>query len=607
MVAGPGAVVALVRRAIRLPRRIAARILGRPTSHYRRQRDAVERASAYLRSLTDEDKTVLARRARRVLEVDAPAGEREASERLDTRSETVEVFCTLRRDGRRLGEARAAGPPLAALERAVGAARAAAGGEIASPDEVDVELSIVGGWVPLLRARGAQIHRLIEPGMNAIRLKLAGATAAVSAVSPVHRRQDLGRTLARLGVESGAGSAAWKLPHAELSLAGARYLVARGGGRSVLELRRGLLVDADDETPTRARLERALREGVGWLLRNQREDGSYAYQFEPRRAAFGPEDNLIRQAGTAYSVAAVGVALGDRACDESARRCIDYLLSHAALTEDERRLTYIRVNDDGSLGAVALTLLAIVHLEHTAPYDDVMRELGRSIVALQDPCGQLCCSFVDPQDYAGQGFYPGEALFALAVLHERAGDEAFRRCLERAFEYYPDWWKRDPDAAFIPWQTHVAHRMYRLGGEAKYAEFALRMTDWILTKAFRAGDAPFPDYVGGVGRPRPGISTGTYMEGITEAYALARDRGDRERVERYREAIVAAARFLLKLQFKEDEAHYLPAAKRGGAVGAFRLDLADHTLRIDATQHAMTALLNMLQLVDGAPWSADRG
>ncbi len=599
-------------RIYRRARRLAARLLRRSSGYPRRLRAAVARESAHVRSLAEGEKAYLVRLARETLLALAQGREvpsvSDAPASLSSRGTPTQVFCTLRQNGRTVGcigcrslhlaEAVVAAVRAALQDRRFGDAHAAA-----APGDLGIELSVLGGFVPLERVSWSQLSKVVELGVHAIQLRVGARTATFKASVPVHHRYELEKTLESLGVKSGAGTAAWHSPAGKLSLAHELHLVEAHDGRGFFELRRGLLAGAAGPV-TRERLLDSLRAGAGWLMRNQREDGSYNYLFEPERAAFSDSDNLVRQAGTAFGLAAVGVFLGERGPDDSARRCIEYLLSRTEYQDAQRTRPYIRHQTTDELGSTALTLLAILHLADPAPYEDAMGALGRSITTLQDDCGQLRSSFSEPACYYGQSFFPGEALFALSALCERTEAPELRRCIEKAFGYYPDSWRHNKDSAFVPWQTHAAYRMYRLTGERSYADFALEMNDWLLDQIWTEESSPDPDCVGGIGRPRPGLSTGTLMEGIAEAYALAQSVGDGRRAERYRTAIVRAAEFLLRLQFKDKEAYYLPAESRASAIGGFRLSLTDHALRIDGTQHCLIALLNMLQHVDGTPWSA---
>jgi hypothetical protein len=116
------------------------------------------------------------------------------------------------------------------------------------------------------------------------------------------------------------------------------------------------------------------------------------------------------------------------------------------------------------------------------------------------------------------------------------------------------------------------------------------MADAILSIQHVGPGVPYADYVGGYRAGRaPGVTSATYNEGVLEAYDVARQAGERERAARYQRAALLGALFTLRLQFTPESSYYVPNADR--VLGAFRASLADSTLRIDHTQHALNSLL----------------
>ncbi len=72
---------------------------------------------------------------------------------------------------------------------------------------------------------------------------------------------------------------------------------------------------------------------------------------------------------------------------------------------------------------------------------------------------------------------------------------------------------------------------------------------------------------------------------------LARHRQDAARIEAYEAAVRLAARFLLQLEFKPEEAYYVRS--RLDTIGGIRDSLIVSTLRIDACSHALLALMQV--------------
>ena len=96
---------------------------------------------------------------------------------------------------------------------------------------------------------------------------------------------------------------------------------------------------------------------------------------------------------------------------------------------------------------------------------------------------------------------------------------------------------------------------------------------------------------------RVGVSTAVYLEGFTDALALARQRGDRRRSTRYEAVVRAAARYVLQLMVRPEECYYIGTPK--DAVGGIRTTLTNHRLRIDHVQHALFALIKSREVLFG--------
>ncbi|MCA9572604.1 MAG: hypothetical protein KC656_32410, partial [Myxococcales bacterium] len=87
---------------------------------------------------------------------------------------------------------------------------------------------------------------------------------------------------------------------------------------------------------------------------------------------------------------------------------------------------------------------------------------------------------------------------------------------------------------------------------------------------------------------RNSASTGVYAEGIEAAWALARRVGDRAREERYGNALVAASRYAIQLQYREHDVYaYARPAK---VLGGLPTNPAVNEMRLDFTYHAISAL-----------------
>ena len=94
------------------------------------------------------------------------------------------------------------------------------------------------------------------------------------------------------------------------------------------------------------------------------------------------------------------------------------------------------------------------------------------------------------------------------------------------------------------------------------------------------------------------------MEGLIDAFELARALGDEARRERYRRTISRAIRSLMQLTFKDEgDTYYSIDAKR--LVGGVRTTCYNNVVRIDNVQHNLLALLKILPAFEEADYSTE--
>jgi hypothetical protein len=95
----------------------------------------------------------------------------------------------------------------------------------------------------------------------------------------------------------------------------------------------------------------------------------------------------------------------------------------------------------------------------------------------------------------------------------------------------------------------------------------------------------------------PDVGSAVYAESLAEACRVARQAGDLPRFQRYREVIENCLRFLTGLQYREANTQHFADWYRPALLGGFHASHQDGTLRIDHTQHAVSALVQYLRYV----------
>ena len=252
-------------------------------------------------------------------------------------------------------------------------------------------------------------------------------------------------------------------------------------------------------------------------------------------------------------------------------------------------------------GATALTLLSFLerpsHLMQSGD-EELLEGLAESLVAMIDDKGAVYELWAEALEGGGvvdePYYYPGEAMFALALYSERTGNTRWmeaaaaigRRQIGLAAQPYaiPDHWvmqalevlDRNDDSPDAPWRT-AAYSMGR-----KYTRELLP-----------AHRAPFPDYLGSYRRETGGPENhraAARGEAIGAVLRIAQHHNDP--VEEWSEAVQAGARHLVEQMWNADNSFFLvdPAEARG----AVRMGIIDTHCRIDNNQHAIVALGNAL-------------
>jgi small neutral amino acid transporter SnatA (MarC family) len=173
-------------------------------------------------------------------------------------------------------------------------------------------------------------------------------------------------------------------------------------------------------TVTTEQLTRSSQDAVDWFVRNQATDGSWLYEYDADEDSTTTEYNEVRHAGVTmglYQAAAAGLPGALRSADRGTEWALDRLL---------RRDGWAALEGDGRVTTGATALLAaglVIRRDATGDdrYDDVLRELGRFLVAQTEQSGAVLASYDTargapvPDEYSK--YYTGEAYWALARLH----------------------------------------------------------------------------------------------------------------------------------------------------------------------------------------------
>ena len=360
-------------------------------------------------------------------------------------------------------------------------------------------------------------------------------------------------------------------------------------------------ISVRDVTPSKIRESVAL--SAHWMANNMSYDGRLAYGYYPSKRKPWSTNNMIRQWMATIALGRNARVQIDPTQWERAERNLNHNLRSYFHLEDNLGVIYLEP-EDVKLGAVALAALALEEHHNRTRYTDIQQALSATVDALWQPDGRFKTFLRPKRRTDNKNFYPGEALNYWAALYERERNPALLERFMTSFRYYREWHLNDKNRnpAFVPWHTQAYFRVWKLTGDPELRDFIFEMNDWLLGVQQWAIPYEYRDTMGRFYDPgRPfgpphASSTAVYIEGLIDAFELARLSRDEERTEAYRLAILRGLRSLLQLQFQDDvDMFYIPPGFRKYVHGGFRTRVYDNSIRIDNVQHTMMGMIKVLK------------
>lgn len=343
-----------------------------------------------------------------------------------------------------------------------------------------------------------------------------------------------------------------------------------------------------------------------YLVRSVKPDGRMVYLYYPSRGAEDrTRNNAIRQWMATRCLIRVWQRRGSDALFQRIRKNIDYNLK--TMYAEEGQLGLILDRDKVKLGAVALAALALTESPFAAEFAPIRDRLAATIDRLWSQDGSFRTFYRPAGRDDCQNFYPGEALLFWAKRILASSDSDLLARFQHSFRHYRAWHQENRNPAFIPWHTQAYFIVWEITRDAALADAIFAMNDW-LRDLQQWETAPHPDCQGRFHDPdRPfgpphASSTAVYLEGLADAFALARLSGERERLGRYRTTILRGLRNLAQLTFKDDvDMFYI--TRRDAVRGGVQTTEYDNAIRVDNVQHALTAIEKILRTLSAEDYS----
>ena len=356
---------------------------------------------------------------------------------------------------------------------------------------------------------------------------------------------------------------------------------------------------------TPATLLDAAIKGGDYLLRHQMPGGKFPYLYDAREDRYSDQYNLVRHAGTTYSLVLLYETTRDSRYLQAARRGLDLLLANTrkqtpsdASTEFECVVTH--GGAVGNLGGTALSVLAL--LEYATASGDLSIQdragrLGKFLLHQQEADGHFICRYIydgtEESDFESL-YYPGESVLALVRLYQSDQNPAWLAASEKGALWLIKVRDADLPIPQLPhdhWLLMALNELYAITRKVEYYNQGIR-----IAAAIRLDQRKNPqptEWVGSFGIPPRSAPAATRCEGLVAAYYLSVEGGSPE-IEII-EALSLGVDFILQCQVTQEQAVTLPHPER--ASGGFRESLEGWKIRMDFVQHAICALLGLREIM----------
>lgn len=352
----------------------------------------------------------------------------------------------------------------------------------------------------------------------------------------------------------------------------------------------------DVESISQKTVFRCMQGMTHWLSAQVDGGGKANYKYWPSRGVYADSNNAIRQWMATVCLNRAAKTFSSEKLERIVKRNLENNISNTFKFQHD--VGYIWMNGSAKLGAAALAALAIFEFSERKNYLNEEYALYQLLDKLSNADGSFDTFLIPRERNDNQNFYSGEALLFLAARYSVSRNPSELVRILSAFDYYKKWHRSNRNPAFIPWHTQAYYLIWKVTKDDRLKDFIFEMNDWLLSVQQWNG-AEFPDMQGRFYDPKRShfgpphaSSTGVYLEGLADAFSLAKEIGDSVRTEKYRIAIVRGMRSIMQLQFKDDiDCFYIKHVNR--VLGGVRTTVYDNTIRIDNVQHALMAFFKI--------------
>ncbi len=383
-----------------------------------------------------------------------------------------------------------------------------------------------------------------------------------------------------------------------------RGFVLRAGRVSEVRFHRMREKNVDEEA-----LTEAVHQAAKWFetMRDERR-GRFYYEYDPYDDTHVDDAyNLLRHAGSTWSIMQAYGLTGDEKLRELGEYALAWVEDHSHTEKRKgRTIRYVVEpwNKKAKLGGAGLWLLALS--EHARLTGDtsnleIMQQIANHIYLAQDPETGKFESFHETEGvYASEfdsDYYPGEAMFGLHRARPFLTDipvcEITRKGLAHMLEDEPRQMPTDEYRFVNQWNAYAIREYRRDCDDKRFDWVWKRDLDHMLATASTFQDDPV---MAGAYQQQDGdFSTSpTRLEALT---TICTELGREEEAfaERCEPVVRRVAGMQMSFQHRPSNTWLWPNPEATN--GGFGRTLTDESIRIDFTQHHLSAMYNAIDFL----------
>lgn len=216
-----------------------------------------------------------------------------------------------------------------------------------------------------------------------------------------------------------------------------------------------------------------------YLTRQILPDNKFIYGYYPSFNLVMEKYNILRHAGTLWSMMCAHDVTGDAQLLDTIKRSLSYMMTQIKLKDENTAFLVEEKSHEiklGGNGIAIITLSKYMEKFDDADYTDMIQKLANGILHLQDTTSGKFLHVINSVSFRIMEefrtvYYDGEASYALIKAYEVTGDKKYLLAAQKAIDYFI---QNDYVKYRDHWLAYAMNAFTKHVQEDKYYTFALR-------------------------------------------------------------------------------------------------------------------------------------